>query len=425
MTSRLLRLIAGAAAVLTAACTVHSKDAPALSGPSALATSLNITATPDHISLDGASQSSITVQALGPDGRGISGLPIHLDLLFNGSVQDYGSLTTKSIVTGSDGTARAVYTAPSPTANQTAATVTVRASALSNDSQGTNVFTADIRLMPTGVVLPPAGAPTASFAFTPTPVSIAVPTTFDASASTPGTNAVSIASYAWDFGDGTGGQSGRIVTHTFTTSGSFRVSLTVTNDRGLTATTSQTVAVSAGDTFTGDWFISPLNPVATQSVIFNANTVQAQQGHVITSYTWNFGDGDTAQPTSGPIVTHTFAAAGSYNVQLTVVDDLGRSKVFNARAIAVSSGNPSVVITFSPTTVVGGTTLVTFNSSGTTFSGGATAVSYLWDFGDGTTSTAANPTHTFPAGANTYTVRLTVTDSQGRSGSTSVTVTAS
>ncbi len=68
-----------AAAALSAACQ-HKTEVPALSGPSSLSVTLNVTATPDRISQDGSAQSGIQVQAIGPDGKPLSGLPIRVDL---------------------------------------------------------------------------------------------------------------------------------------------------------------------------------------------------------------------------------------------------------------------------------------------------------------------------------------------------------
>jgi len=63
-----------------------------------------------------------------------------------------------------------------------------------------------------------------------------------------------------------------------------------------------------------------------------------------------------------------------------------------------------------------------FDGRGTTTSGGATITSYSWSFNDGTADgSGGSVTHTFPT-ANTYLVRLTVVDSQGRIGTTNVTV---
>jgi len=412
-----------AAAALSAACQ-HKTEVPALSGPSSLSVTLNVTATPDRISQDGSAQSGIQVQAIGPDGRPLSGLPIRIDLFVNGVLQDFGALSTKSIVTGSDGIARTVYTAPPPTTTQAVTTVTVRAIPIGTDAQTSNAFSAEIRLMPIGVILPPADPPVAAFTISPQPVLLNVPSTFDASASTPGNGSSSITSYQWNFGDG-GTASGRVVTHTYTTTGTFSGTLTVTNDRGVSATAPISVSLGGdtSDAFSGDWIISPVGPVATQPVLFNADGVKTTAGHQVTVYNWNFGDLDTTQPTSGFLVTHTFATAGTYNVVLSVQDDLGRKKVFPPKAITVSSGNPTASFTNSVTNAA--THTVTFDGSASSAVGTATIVSYQWSFGDGSSSGALSgsvTSHSYGA-AGTYTVRLTVTDSVGRTGTFQASVT--
>jgi len=420
MKNTIVRLIAVAAAVGASAC-VHKTEEPPLSGPSTFSTSLRLQAVPDRINQDGASQSSVSVQAFGPNGSPLSGVSLRMDMLVGGELADYGTLSARTIVTGNDGTARVVYTAPPPLPSSmaTANTVAVRAIPIGTDAAASNGQTVDIRLMPTGVILPPSGSPTAAFTFSPQPVSVGVPTIFDGSTSQPGTNATQISTYAWNFGDGQTG-SGKTVNHAFASGGSFTVTLTVTNDRGLQASTAQVVNVGVSDPFTGDWVISPLNPVVNFPILFNADQVQTSAGHQVTQFNWTFGDGSGG---TGFQTTHTYLVAGTYNVVLSVVDDLGRKKVFNAKAIVVGTGAPTVVIVFVPSAPASGTPVV-FNSSGTTTSNGATIASYLWDFGDGSTSAAANPSHTYATGG-TFIVSLTVTDSMGRVGTARVNVTVS
>src|SRR5881628_1915553 len=92
-------------------CTVHQTEAPPLTGPSEFALALHLTVTPDSISQDGGSQSSITIQAIGPTGQPVSALPVRLDMLVGNVAQDFGTLSARTIVTGSDGKASAVFTA--------------------------------------------------------------------------------------------------------------------------------------------------------------------------------------------------------------------------------------------------------------------------------------------------------------------------
>ena len=69
-------------------------------------------AAPDSISQDGGSRSSLKITAIGPNGKGLSGLALRLDIYVDGVPQDYGTLSARSVVTDSGGTATAVYTAP-------------------------------------------------------------------------------------------------------------------------------------------------------------------------------------------------------------------------------------------------------------------------------------------------------------------------
>ena len=147
---------------------------------------------------------------------------------------------------------------------------------------GTNFVTANpqqvrIRLVPTGVILPPASQPTAAFTMSPTQALANVPVTFDASTSTPGTGATSISSDSWSFGDGTTG-AGRTVSHTFTSQQTFNVSLTVTNDRGLSATT--TIATNVGALAAPSLRVvfSPAAPQTGQNIVFNAEQSVAPAG---------------------------------------------------------------------------------------------------------------------------------------------------
>ncbi|PYR05368.1 MAG: hypothetical protein DMG00_21835, partial [Acidobacteria bacterium] len=212
-----------AAALTLTGCVAHQVEPPPLSGPSDLALSLSVTASPETINQDGASQSRITISAIGPEGKVKASLPIRVDMALSGVAQDFGTLSARSVVTNTDGKAFVVFTAPpSPvggitgTCQGVAGTCVDIVATASESGSGTFATAAPasgtIRLVPPGVILPPAGTPTASFTFTPTPVSVLVPVTFDASASTAGNGATAISSFAWNFGDGSTA-TGQVATH--------------------------------------------------------------------------------------------------------------------------------------------------------------------------------------------------------------------
>jgi PKD repeat protein len=426
-----IRRAAIALVLLTAAgCTVKSTDAPPLSGPSGLALSLRVNAIPDSINQDGGSQSSVKITAIGPDGKAVGNLPLRLDMAVDGVSQDYGTLSARSVVTGSDGIASVVYTAPPSPVNGVFGTcsglpgncVSIVATATSTSFITANPEEVLIRLMPTGTIRPPASNPIAAFTYSPTPVNFNVPVIFDASTSTPGAGASSVTSYAWNFGDGTTG-SGKSVTHSFSGSGtSFNVTLTVTNDRGLSASTSQTIAVSVSAPPAGDWVYSPALPNVNETVLFNADAVKAAPGHTLVQFTWNFGDPNSpaTNTASGFQASHIFSATGSYSVVLSVADETGQKTVL-PKTVVIGSGNPAAVLVVSKT----GGNNVQADASGSTSQSGTVISTYTFSFGDGSasaTGSAAVVPHTYVANG-TYTVRLTVTDTLGRSGTTTSTVT--
>jgi len=419
----------GVLAVLSIAlggCTVKQTDTPSLTGPSTFATSLTVTATPDSINQDGVSQAAIVVTARDASGQPLAALPVLVEM-FVGSVQkDFGTLLARNLVTASNGQATTVYTAPPappPGSAGAVTTVSIVATPVGSNAQSSavNTTSANIRLVPQGVITPVGGTPTASFTISPTSVNQNSAASFDASSSLPGTGATTITSYAWSFGDGSTG-SGIRVSHSFAAAGTFNVTLTVTNNLGVQGSTSQGVIVLGSAPPTGTWVYSPAGPVVNQSVIFNATGLLPAPGLTIVQYSWDFGDGATG---SGVLTTHVYTQANVYTVVLSVLDSAGQ-KVVIPQVVTVATGDPVPVVTFSPGTPIHPAT-VGFSASSSTFFSGATAASYSWNFGDpgsgiNNTSTASAPSHTFNL-AGTYTVQVTITDSQGRSGTASITVT--
>ena len=162
----------------------------------------------------------------------------------------------------------------------------------------------------TGAV--PNQPPTAAF----TSTSDELTASFDASdsADSDGT----IASYAWNFGDGTTG-TGVSPSHAYATAGTRNVTLTVTDDDGDTGTVTKPVTVTVTPPANDPPTASFTSNCTNLSCAFNGTGSTDPDGS-ISSYAWDFGDGTTG---TGATPTHPYATAGTYTVTLTVTDNGG------------------------------------------------------------------------------------------------------
>lgn len=397
---------------------MKSQDAPPLTGPSEQGTSIVVTVTPDILTQDGSSQSLVTITARDSNGKPLRNLSLRSEIQVNGVRTDFGSLSARNLVTDSNGVATLVYTSPAAPAGpavDTGTTVNIAVTPIGSDFGNSLPRLATIRLVPSGVVIPADGLQPL-FTFTLSSPTDHQNVLFDASTSTAPANNP-IVTYSWNFGDGRTG-SGRNESHSFDTPGTYVVTLTIGDQYNRTASTSQTIDVGGGAAPTASFLTSPTAPRVGENVNFNASASRPATGRTIRSYDWDFGDG-TQKTTTSPITSHDYQTAGTFAVTLVVTDDVGREAVANA-TVTIASDSPTADFTFSqlpPTT----THTIQFNSSGSSASPGRTIVSYFWDFGDGTSSTLASPSHPYAAAAS-YNVTLTVTDSAGKTGRVTKTV---
>ena len=150
--------------------------------------------------------------------------------------------------------------------------------------------------------------------------------------------------------------------------------------------------------------------------VLNLNGSSSTEGDgELSSYSWDFGDGSTAE---GESVSHTYAASGTYTVRLTISDSNGQTGEDTAEV--VMNLPPTAVISTGDMSLTLGES-VTLGSDGTQDPDG-TVVSYSWNTGDGSSAEGASFTHTY-ASVGVYTAVLTVTDDQGTTDSDSVTLT--
>jgi PKD repeat protein len=416
--------VAGALA-LASACTMKDQEPPALTGPSELGQSIHIAVSPDVLPQDGASQSFVTVTARNADSQPIRNLSMRAETRVGGTPVDFGSLSARSIVTGSDGKATLVYTAPpSPAVSPDAfLMVDIVITPLGTDFNNSSERSAAIRLVPQGTVIPPGNLKPA-FTVTPNNPQENQTVLFDASTST-GT----ISEYAWEFGDGARG-SGATATHAYGTAGTYVVRLTVEDGFGRTASTSQSITVGTGSIPTAAFVFSPSAPAPGDRIFFNGSGSRATgPGRRLVNFRWDFGDGDVGD--FGELVEHRYLVAGEYSVTLVVTDDGGRrSAPITVRvAVAVPGGGgggggggaaPTAAFTFAPAPRVG--VAVTFNAGTSTAGSGSNLTAYNWNFGDGTTAVGPTPQHTFTS-VGPFNVTLTVIDNQSRTANATQTLT--
>jgi len=214
-----------------------------------------------------------------------------------------------------------------------------------------------------------------------------------------------IANWSWDFGDGTNLGTAENPSHAYAKPGSYKVTLTAVSDAGCGATISNTVT-QYPHTVVKFGVVPGCNQSSTRfidsSIVATGN---------IASWKWSLGDGSTSL-FQNP--THVFAKSGPYNAKLVTTTALGckdsLTKKFRVLPI------PQSIFT-TKFTCIGA---LVYTTNGSNDSAGKSI--YNWNFGDGTLSTGAIPTHTYNNNG-TYTVSLKVISKNGCTDSTAKIIT--
>jgi len=211
------------------------------------------------------------------------------------------------------------------------------------------------------------------------------------------TSAGNVTAWSWDFGDGNTSTAQNPV-HTYVAAGVYTVSLNASNAYGFNVST-VTEAVRVLSAPVASFTHTPNAGNAPLTVQFNDTST----GNV-TAWSWDFGDGATSAE-QNPV--HTYTAAGTYTVTLTVENDYGSDSETKTDFIVVREPAPAIDFTADNTSGTAPLT-VTFTAAST----GGKVDTWLWDFGDNATSAEQNPVHTYTA-AGVYTVNLTATNGAG------------
>jgi PKD repeat protein len=128
----------------------------------------------------------------------------------------------------------------------------------------------------------------------------------------------------------------------------------------------------------------------------------------VVSYTWDFGDGNTA---TGSSASNTYISIGTYTMVLIVTDNQGVTTQDNI-SVLVSAPNLAPTASANASATSGNAPLlVSFDASASADNDGSIS-SYSWNYGDGNSGTGINPSHTYTTAGN-YTAVLTVTDNDG------------
>lgn len=203
--------------------------------------------------------------------------------------------------------------------------------------------------------------------------------------------------YAWRFGDGSSAKT-RTANHIFQSAGTFSVQLIVEDSRGDSDTGTVSISVSAPNQLTCTASASIVSGTAPLAVIFNGG---ASGGTAPYAYSWSFGDGATSSLQNS---NHTYTSPGTYTARLTVTDATAAT---TSKTITITVTGTGLNCTVSANPTSGQAPLaVSFTGNA---SGGQPPYGYSWTFGDGSTSSSQNPSHTYNT-AGSYTAQLTVRD---------------
>lgn len=218
-----------------------------------------------------------------------------------------------------------------------------------------------------------------------------------------------IVNFEWDFDDGTGTFSGNNISHVFVNAGQYDVRLIITDVNGCKDTLLRPNYITVNGPTAG---FTPAVPGSCLNAAVTFTDLSVTDGtHAITNWYWNYGDGISDTLTAPPF-QHMYSGSGVYNVSLVVQDNYGCKDSLNVPNALIISTPVADYVSIDTLSCPGKPVIFQSLSTGPN-------LTYAWTFGDGGTSTLANPVHVYIADGN-YTVNLTVTDQYGCTASKSI-----
>jgi PKD repeat protein len=221
----------------------------------------------------------------------------------------------------------------------------------------------------------------------------------------------SIAAYQWDLGDGWTA-SDMTATHRYAKPGTYTVRLAVRDDDGSEARTMVNVTI-IDEPPKALASANAATSMTAKMVGFRGDESSDLEGPV--TYMWTFGDGNYSTEANPQ---HAYLRPGTYDVKLVVRDSAGQTDKATVQPIKVLNRLPKADFrTFGNYTLNGTVYFDALNSSDP-----EGPVTFSWEFGDGSIGTGPVPGHIYPR-IGTFTVNLTVTDTEGAKARTSASVT--
>ncbi len=227
----------------------------------------------------------------------------------------------------------------------------------------------------------------------------------------------SLATYRWTFGDDPKPLDVTEATtqHAYKVAGTFTITLVVLDDRGtLSDPVTKSVTVPSVNV-AGPKAVLTGPAMGMPNAVLNFDGAGSTPDGDLKKYAWNFGDPAGANNlVAGADLkaqSHSYGAAGSYKVTLTVTDSLGASDTAEL-PVAVAAVGPMAVCAWTPVPALQGVP-VQFDGTGSTAPAGSTVSTWVWDFGDGSMGAGSKVNHTYNVQA-TFKPKLKVLDNLNR-----------
>ena len=205
-----------------------------------------------------------------------------------------------------------------------------------------------------------------------------------------------IIDWQWAFGNGAS-STDQNPDYTYTITGSYNISLIVTDNNGCDTTVVKTSFINVSNPPDAGFTATPLSSCTAPLVVNITNTsTNSEGGTTDLTYEWDYGDSQTSS--SANPGSHSYNAVGNYPIKLIVSENGGCSDELTRN---INIGSPEAIINVADTICIGENVQYLNNSNGGT--------SYEWTFDDGGSSTLQNPFHVFSSGGF-HKVTLTAKD---------------